>query len=858
MEPYGRVAPWALLLAASACGRTDLDSSGPASGGGGGVAGIVLAATTDLTDVVRLTWTASPDVARGGFRVVRDGGDAATVSGTIRGFDDVAADPGHVSPPEALTATQGTRSDGVALAWSAASATSGRTHAYRVIALDESRSPVKSSNLAAGARAAPMITGYEVARDDGDWSAIGSATTAVDEEAPVGTIVAEAEATPRYPGAYTRLRVVREPTITPPGPSMYRVRVATSAGASAPSAPAAGFRGVGDVVSYQWERSTGDVDAGYAPQPEVAGALWFDAVSSVGRGWYYRAVMSASGAAGQTAGARAAVLGFRSISAGGTFACGVRFDDTVLCWGRTPDSVAGAEFPAGPWPGTFKSVSAGTDHACAIRAADDTILCWGGDNQPDPSTDRFKSISDRCAVRLDDKVVCWGDNARGEAPPGPSADSFQSVSNVCGVRLDGRMVCWGDNSDGGAPPGPSRDRFKSISSSSGGFGCGVRVDDKVVCWGNNQDGQAPAGPSADSFQSVATGAAFACGVRADGRVICWGNNSSGQAPPGPSADTFKSVSAGQYGHYYGFVCGVRTDDRVVCWGYNEVGQAPPLPRQESFTSVSAGGGTVCAIRSDDKLVCWADNASNGQAPPGPSSSSFKSVSAGQFLSCAVRSDDKVVCWGDTAPFSEDAPPTPADSFRSVSAGRASDPFACGVRWDDKIACWAGLGVAGAVPSDSFRSVSVGARHVCGVRMDGRLLCWGDNIAGEAPSGPSADLWKTVSASQYVSELGGGFTCGLRGDDKMVCFGGPGQNRAAMDQFPLGPSAESFKAVSAGNYGTCGVRADDRVVCWGYFGDPGQTTFPSLDRFLDVSVGSSFACGLRADRRLVCWGRQHDI
>ena len=113
-------------------------------------------------------------------------------------------------------------------------------------------------------------------------------------------------------------------------------------------------------------------------------------------------------------------------------------------------------------------------------------------------------------------------------------------------------------------------------------------------------------------------------------------------------------------------------------------------------------------------------------------------------------------------------------------------------------------------------------------------------------------------SQYVSEFGGAFTCGLRGDDKMVCLGGPGQNRAAMDQFPLGTSVDSFKAVSAGNYGSCGVRIDGRVICWGYFGEAGPITFPSLDRFLDVSVGSGFACGLRADRRLVCWGRQHDI
>jgi hypothetical protein len=112
-------------------------------------------------------------------------------------------------------------------------------------------------------------------------------------------------------------------------------------------------------------------------------------------------------------------------------------------------------------------VSVGTDHACAIRATDDKMICWGGSQQygqapPGPSSDRFKSISDRCGVRLDDKIVCWGDNARGEAPPGPSADSFQTVSHVCGLRLDGRMVCWGDNSDGGAP----RDRRAIASRAS--------------------------------------------------------------------------------------------------------------------------------------------------------------------------------------------------------------------------------------------------------------------------------------------------------------------------------------------------------------------------------------------------------
>ena len=52
-----------------------------------------------------------------------------------------------------------------------------------------------------------------------------------------------------------------------------------------------------------------------------------------------------------------------------------------------------------------------------------------------------------CGVKMDDSVVCWGNNDYGQ--PTPPRSSFSSVSAgdnyTCGVKTDGSVVCWGKN-----------------------------------------------------------------------------------------------------------------------------------------------------------------------------------------------------------------------------------------------------------------------------------------------------------------------------------------------------------------------------------------------------------------------------
>ena len=61
---------------------------------------------------------------------------------------------------------------------------------------------------------------------------------------------------------------------------------------------------------------------------------------------------------------------FRAVSAGGSHNCAIRTDGTLACWGR---NVEGQATPPG---GTFTAVDAGGKHTCAIKTKG-SLACWG-------------------------------------------------------------------------------------------------------------------------------------------------------------------------------------------------------------------------------------------------------------------------------------------------------------------------------------------------------------------------------------------------------------------------------------------------------------------------------------------------
>jgi hypothetical protein len=257
-----------------------------------------------------------------------------------------------------------------------------------------------------------------------------------------------------------------------------------------------------------------------------------------------------------------------SIALGWAFGCAVKRNGRVTCWGDNNGR------QATPPSGTFRTVSAGNDHACGIDT-ENRIQCWGVNDygQANAPEGRFRSVSagckHSCGLREDGTVTCWGwyqcfaegrDFNRIRGPVRSPQGTFRSISvgcdHACGIQSDGYAVCWGNMSI-------PRERLSSLSTGCGGV-CGLRDDGSLVCW------QTPESPPSGPFlaDSIAFGYAHRCAIRPDGSAACWGHNDYSEATPPPG--TFVVVASGTW-----FSCGVSTAGELLCWGRNRVGEGRP-------------------------------------------------------------------------------------------------------------------------------------------------------------------------------------------------------------------------------------------------------------------------------------------
>jgi alpha-tubulin suppressor-like RCC1 family protein len=247
----------------------------------------------------------------------------------------------------------------------------------------------------------------------------------------------------------------------------------------------------------------------------------------------------------------ASEAGFRSISSGGSFSCGIIVTpEGTTCWGfaslgqtgngqpfgapcgvseageecvLAPQLLLTVEKAEGPLKGiTFSSVSVGAFHACGIRpvaAGVAAAYCWGLNDvgQAGPGADQGP---------------CTAADVNGFAESFPCNEqativsfdlSFWSVSasldvrgHTCGVTMQGEIYCWGANHWGQL--GESR--------SSG-----------EMCWGRDlvDDGlQVPCRrapqrvASKFTFIAVTAGANHTCGLTVLGEAYCWGSNRHSQ------------------------------------------------------------------------------------------------------------------------------------------------------------------------------------------------------------------------------------------------------------------------------------------------------------------------------------------
>ena len=249
------------------------------------------------------------------------------------------------------------------------------------------------------------------------------------------------------------------------------------------------------------------------------------------------------------------VVGFSSLAVGGAGVCSLPPSGPVHCldyWAGHP-----------PPQGVLTSISIGY-FACGIRL-DGSMECWGYDDHGsmvEAPEGEFAGVSvtghNACGVRSNGTVECWGSDHHGSVLQALEED-YISVStgwsHACGIRTDKAVDCWANTTYASALVSPEG-HFISVSA-GGHFACGLRPDSSVVCWGNDQDARSQ--PPPYDFIAVDAGWNHACGIRVNGAVACWGNNDSGEASP--PQGIFTTITAGD-----DRTCGLRLDHTVECWG----------------------------------------------------------------------------------------------------------------------------------------------------------------------------------------------------------------------------------------------------------------------------------------------------
>lgn len=188
---------------------------------------------------------------------------------------------------------------------------------------------------------------------------------------------------------------------------------------------------------------------------------------------------------------------FQSISAGGFHTCGIKLDGRAFCWGDNTRGQLGIGTTGGqvdaqpttPLPGgTYRSISAGYRHSCAIRG-DGVAVCWGDNKQAQLGTvvtDTIVNTPTPVGVSVPLATIVAGGDVR--------------YSHTCGLTAAGAAYCWGENTwrqSGDENASLVRTPILILGQPSGGFSslsvgfrhaCAQGVNGQSWCWGSNAYG----------------------------------------------------------------------------------------------------------------------------------------------------------------------------------------------------------------------------------------------------------------------------------------------------------------------------------------------------------------------------------
>ena len=273
-----------------------------------------------------------------------------------------------------------------------------------------------------------------------------------------------------------------------------------------------------------------------------------------------------------------------------------------------------------PMVSTFATMSAGEDHALAIRT-DGSLWAWGrgslgqlgrglvGDSDKPvrvAGTDKdWKSVSagieSSFAIKTDGSLWAWGYNGGGQLGLGDTA-----------------------NRNSPARVGAAND-WAAVSAGGSNFTVAIKADGSLWAWGNNKYGQLGLGDTANRNSPARVGAAndwaavsigdkYAMALKADGSLWAWGNNASGQLGHGDTANRNSPVRVGD---------------------------------GADWKTVSAGVTHTLAIKADGSLWAWGSstpgalglfNTTSASSPVRVSAANWAAAYAGYHQSMGIRAD----------------------------------------------------------------------------------------------------------------------------------------------------------------------------------------------------------------------------
>ena len=224
-----------------------------------------------------------------------------------------------------------------------------------------------------------------------------------------------------------------------------------------------------------------------------------------------------------------------AIAAGAYHALALKFDGTVVAWGR---NVEGQSTVPGGLTGVT-AVAAGANFSLALKS-DTTVVAWGSNISGQSTvpggltgvTAVAAGTNHSLALKSDGTVVAWGDNSQGQsAVPGGLTGVVAiaaGLNHSLALKSDGTVVAWGDNSQGQSAVPGGLSNVVAISAGAS-HSLAAKSDGTVVAWGRNVEGQSTVPGGLSGVANVAAGGFNSLARKSDGTIVTWGDNSQGQS-----------------------------------------------------------------------------------------------------------------------------------------------------------------------------------------------------------------------------------------------------------------------------------------------------------------------------------------